>query len=48
MVVGDKQLAIGQPVPSARDSAASRLLALLVLAVCGGAVAWLVQLGSAF
>ena len=48
MVVGDKQLAAGLVVPHARDSAASRLLALAVLAVCGGAVAWLVQLGNAF
>jgi cytochrome b len=48
MVVGDKQMAAGLSVPSARDSAGSRLLALMVLALCGGAVAWLVQLGSAF
>lgn len=48
MVVGDKQMAAGLPVPSARDSAASRVLALMVLALCGGAVAWLVQLGHAF
>ncbi|MFN7122865.1 MAG: cytochrome b/b6 domain-containing protein [Hydrogenophaga sp.] len=48
MVVGDKQVAAGLAVPQARDSTASRVLALVVLAVCGGAVAWLVQLGSAF
>ena len=48
MVLGDKQFAAGLVVPHARDSAASRLLALAVLAVCGGAVAWLVQLGNAF
>ena len=48
MVVGDKQLAAGLVVPHARDSAVSRLLALAVLAVCGWAVAWLVQLGNAF
>lgn len=48
MVVGDKQVVANLPVPSARDSTASRLLALMVLALCGGAVAWLVQLGQAF
>jgi cytochrome b len=48
MVLGDKQLATDLVVPHARDSVASRLLALAVLAVCGGAVAWLVQLGNAF
>jgi cytochrome b len=48
MVVGDKQMAPGLAVPQARDSVASRALALIVLAVCGGAVAWLVQLGNAF
>ena len=48
MVVGDKQMAASLKVPQARDSLASRVLALMVLAVCGGAVAWLVQLGTAF
>lgn len=48
MVVGDKQLAANLKVPQARDSLASRALALMVLALCGGAVAWLVQLGSTF
>lgn len=48
MLLGDKQMVIGGTVPSARDSLASRVLALMVLAVCGGAVAWLVRLGSAF
>jgi cytochrome b len=46
MVVGDKQLAV--PVPSANDTAGTRLLALVVLALCGTAVAWLVSLGNAF
>lgn len=48
MVVGDKHMAASLKVPQARDSLASRVLALMVLAVCGGAVAWLVQLGTAF
>lgn len=48
MVVGDKQLARALVVPETRDSAASRVLALLVLALCGGAVAWLVRLGNVF
>ena len=48
MVVGDKQVAANLAVPQARDSAASRVLALVVLALSGGAVAWLVQLGNAF
>lgn len=46
MVVGDKQLAVN--VPPARDTAGTRVLALVVLAVCGAAVARLVQLGTAF
>lgn len=33
-------------VPESRDSAASRLLALAILAACGGAVAWLVSFGG--
>ena len=45
MVVGDKVLPT--PVAPSRDDAASRLLALLVLALCGGVVWWLVVgLGS--
>ncbi|WP_332745111.1 cytochrome b/b6 domain-containing protein [Hydrogenophaga sp.] len=48
MVVGDKQVARAVSVPQTRDSAASRALALLVLALCGGAVTWLVTLGNAF
>jgi cytochrome b len=48
MVVGDKQVAANLRVPHTRDTAASRALALIVLALCGGAVAWLVRLGSAF
>lgn len=47
MVLGDKKMAAGLKVPQARDSLASRALALMVLAGCGGAVAWLVQLGTA-
>jgi cytochrome b len=46
MVVGDKQLAM--QVPSANDTTGTRLLALAVLALCGAAVTWLVNLGSAF
>ena len=44
MVLGDK--ALDEPVPSARDSAATRLLALLLLALCAGVVYAVVQLGS--
>ncbi len=46
MVVGDKQLPT--PVAESRDSAGTRLLALVVLLLCGAAVAWLVRLGNAF
>jgi cytochrome b len=46
MVVGDKQLTAH--VPSANDTTGSRLLALVVLALCGAAVAWMVSLGNAF
>ncbi|MGE0351190.1 cytochrome b/b6 domain-containing protein [Hydrogenophaga sp.] len=46
MVVGDKLLA--HDLPSARDTVSSRLLALVVLIVCGAGVAWLVSLGNAF
>ncbi len=48
MVVGDKHLTVSSAVPQALDSAGSRILALLVLGACGGAVAWLVRLGNAF
>jgi cytochrome b len=44
MVVGDKDLAAA--APSSRDDARSRLLALVVLAVCAGLVAWVASLGS--
>lgn len=44
MIVGDKQVPV--PARSARDTAASRALALVVLAVCAGAVTWLVGLGT--
>jgi cytochrome b len=46
MVVGDKQLAA--PVIHSRDTAATRVVALVVLILCGAAVAWLVRLGNAF
>jgi len=46
MVVGDKQLTVR--VPSANDTTGTRLLALVVLALCGTAVAWMVSLGNAF
>ena len=42
----DGQKAVGRDVPQSRDTAATRLLALAILAGCGGAVAWLVSLGS--
>ncbi|MDZ4295203.1 MAG: cytochrome b/b6 domain-containing protein [Hydrogenophaga sp.] len=48
MVVGDKQVAPGLALPQASDSVATRALALMILVVCGGAVAWLVRLGNAF
>ncbi|KRC11210.1 cytochrome B [Hydrogenophaga sp. Root209] len=48
MVVGDKQVTRAVSVPETHDSASSRALALLVLALCGGAVTWLVSLGNAF
>jgi cytochrome b len=44
MIVGDKQLPAHPTLPSARDTAASRALALLVLSVCAGAVYTLVGL----
>jgi cytochrome b len=44
MLHGDKVL--GEATAPSRDDAASRLMALAVLALCAGFVAWLVQLGS--
>jgi cytochrome b len=44
MIVGDKPLAPG--VPAAVDTGRSRLLALVLVALCGGLVAWLVSLGA--
>jgi len=44
MVDGDKTLAAA--VEPSRDDAASRIMALLVVFVCGAAVAWLVKLGG--
>lgn len=44
MIVGDKTLPAGPP--AARDDGATRLLALLLLAVCAGVVAWVVRLGA--
>ncbi|MDR7097368.1 cytochrome b/b6 domain-containing protein [Hydrogenophaga laconesensis] len=46
MVIGDKQVPVA--VPNARDTAGSRLLALVVLGLCAAAVTWLVSLGNAF
>ena len=46
MIAGDKQVPL--PVPSARDTAFTRLLALVVLVLSAAAVGWLVNLGSAF
>ena len=44
MLQGDKSLA-GSVVPS-RDDGASRVVALIVFALCAGLVAWLVSLGG--
>jgi len=44
MLVGDKPLPPG--TPGAIDSPATRLLALLLAALCAGAVAWVVSLGA--
>jgi cytochrome b len=43
MVSGDK--VVEQPTRSSRDDWTARLLALVLIAACGGAVAWLVTLG---
>ena len=45
MLTGDKRLET--PMPASRDTAATRLLALVVLALCGGLVAWIDRLGDA-
>jgi len=44
MIVGDKALA--PDVPAAADNVRTRALALVLVAVCGGLVAWLVSLGD--
>ena len=44
MIVGDKELPVG--VPASTDHWAARGLALLVVTLCGAAVAWLVSLGG--
>ncbi|MBC7601128.1 MAG: cytochrome b/b6 domain-containing protein [Ramlibacter sp.] len=44
MLVGDKTM--GRVVASSRDDIASRLVALVVFAVCGGFVGWMVSLGG--
>jgi cytochrome b len=44
MVGGDKTL--DAPVPAARDDAASRVLALVLLGLSAGVVTWAVSLGS--
>jgi cytochrome b len=44
MLSGDKVL--GTAAPSARDDAVTRIAALVTLAICAGAVAWLVALGN--
>lgn len=44
MIVGDKEVLA--PAPSSRDDAASRAIAVVVLAIAAGAVTWLVRLGA--
>lgn len=48
MLHGDKELAPqdAAAAPASRDSATTRVLALLLLALCAGAVVWLVSQGS--
>lgn len=46
MIDGDKQVPVS--VRSARDTAGTRVLALVVLALCGWGVSELVSLGAAF
>lgn len=45
MLHGDKPL--GADVPPSRDTSASRLLALVLTALCAAGVAWLIALGQA-
>ena len=45
MVLGDKE--VGHPAASSRDDAASRTVAVVLVAACAGAVWWLVRLGTA-
>ncbi len=44
MIVGDKTLPAG--TPAASDNAMTRLLALVLAALCAGGVAWVVSLGG--
>ena len=44
MIVGDKVLA--EPATSSRDDAVSRVIALVVLALCAALVAWIASLGD--
>jgi cytochrome b len=44
MIVGDKPLPPG--TPASADSAAARVLALVLAALCAGGVAWIVSLGG--
>jgi len=44
MIVGDKSLAPG--VPAAVDNGRTRALALVLVVLCGGLVAWLLSLGA--
>ncbi|HEX7888717.1 MAG TPA: cytochrome b/b6 domain-containing protein [Ramlibacter sp.] len=44
MIAGDKELAA--PAVSSRDDLASRVVALVVIAVCASLVAWIVHLGN--
>jgi cytochrome b len=45
MIGGDKELSM--PLESAKDSAGSRIAAVVVLAICAGFVYWVQSLGSA-
>lgn len=44
MIVGDKQMP--EPVESANDTVSSRIVALVVLAICAGFVYWVQSLGA--
>ena len=44
MIGGDKLLE--RAAPESRDTAGTRVMALVVLGICGAAVAWLVSLGG--